>query len=121
MITITGQTPSHKNSKQWTGKKLINNKLYLRWRRGAEIEVLQQCPEAYKDGLEVSMRFFVKDKRPRDLDNMMASVMDVLVAASAIRDDNCFVVYAVRGVFGGIDRLNPRAEVKIRYLRSSHG
>jgi Holliday junction resolvase RusA-like endonuclease len=113
VIIIHGQTPSHKNSKVWTGRLLINNKLYLRWRGGAEIDVLNQCKVRYIDCVEVQMTFFVKDKRLRDLDNMVASVLDVLAKSTVIRDDNVFVVRGIHAYFGGIDRANPRAEVEI--------
>ena len=118
MIVVHGQTPSHKNSKQifrtMNGRTILaNNKKYLAWKRGAEIEALNQAKREYTDGVEIEMTFFIKDKRPRDLDNMVASVLDVLVEANVIVDDNCFVVRGMHANFGGIDRTNPRAEVEI--------
>jgi hypothetical protein len=39
--------------------------------------------------------------------------MDLLVDAGIIDDDNWYVVPEVRFKFGGVDRLNPRAEITI--------
>jgi Holliday junction resolvase RusA-like endonuclease len=126
MIVISGQTPSHKNSKQMfvsrtTGKMFpANNKKYLAWRNGAEIEVLNQAKYRYTGAVEIEMWFFVRDKRPRDLDNMVASVLDVLVAASVISDDNCFVVRGIHAYLGDVDQANPRAEIEICSLEGAN-
>ena len=113
MITIHGQTPSHKNSKLWTGRVLMNNKAYLAWRDDAELDVLGQMDKKYPDGVEVEMTFYVADRRRRDIDNMVASILDVLVSTGVITDDNCFVVRGIHAYYGGIDRQDPRAEVEI--------
>lgn len=117
MIIISGQTPSHKNSKQIFRSKsgrtiLANNDRYLNWRGGAIIEVLNQAKKSYK-AAEIEMTFYTKDRRGRDLDNMVASVLDVLVHANVIEDDNCFMVRGIHAYFGGIDRVKPRVEIKI--------
>lgn len=113
MITIHGQTPSHKNSKLWTGRVLMNNKAYLAWRDDAELDVLGQMDKKYPDGVEVEMTFYVCDRRRRDIDNMIASILDVLVSTGVITDDNCFVVRGIHAYYGGIDREDPRAEVEL--------
>lgn len=121
-IIITGQTPSHKNSKvmtlnRSTGKLFPrNNDRYLSWKGGAEVEILNQVRHRHRGTVGVIMTFFVKDRRPRDLDNMAASVLDVLVSTGSIDDDNVFVVPEISIHFGGISKSNPRAEITIQNL-----
>lgn len=121
-IIITGQTPSHKNSKvmtlnRSTGKLFPrNNDRYLSWKGVAEVEVLNQVRHRHRGTVGVSMTFFVKDRRPRDLDNMAASVLDVLVSTGLVEDDNIFIVPDIRLTFGGINKSKPRVEIEILEL-----
>lgn len=119
MIILHGQTPSHKNSKQMfrssrTGKMFpANNNKYLAWKNSAIVDA-NLSKEKYSDSrlkLCMSVRFFVKDKRRRDLDNMVASVQDVLVEAGIIQDDNAFCLSTIFAHLQGIDKENPRAEI----------
>ncbi len=116
-ITLSGQTPSHKNSKQLfrVGNRRIvaNNNKYLQWRNGAIVEAKSQMMRSCTGTVGLIVEFYTKDKRARDLDNMLASVQDVLVAANVIEDDNCFILSQVIATFAGIDQANPRAEVAI--------
>ncbi len=130
MIVIHGQTPSHKNSRnvvrnRATGRPFLRNTdQFLSWAQGAEVEVLSQARRKFRGELRIVIRFFVKNKVGRDLDNMAASVLDVLsppgkgkkYGAGVIDDDSCFVVPDVHLIFGGIDREDPRAEIDIYEL-----
>lgn len=121
-IIITGQTPSHKNSKvmtlnRSTGKLFPrNNDRYLSWKGVAEVEALNQVRHRHRGTVGVSMTFFVKDRRPRDLDNMAASVLDVLVSTGLVEDDNIFIVPDIRLTFGGINKSKLRVEIEILEL-----
>lgn len=64
---------------------------------------------------DVSVKFFAHDARRFDLSNKVESVMDLLVDAGIIEDDNCDTVSTLHISYEGIDRINPRAEVKITY------
>ena len=119
MIVLTGQTPSHKNSKQMfvnrkSGRSFpANNKNYLAWKSGAIYEAKYESEKKNIESCALVMTFFVKDKRHRDLDNMIASVQDVLVEAGVLSDDNVFNLPMIFANFGGIDRENPRAAISI--------
>lgn len=63
----------------------------------------------------VEVMMYAHDARKFDLTNKAESVMDLLVDAGIIEDDNCEIVGNLELAFGGIDRTNPRAEVQITY------
>ena len=97
MIFIEGNVPSSKNSKQWTGKFLINSKTvskYLKeygnqWQNEVTIECfksgLQDKEKPYKIGF-----YFVRDsKRKFDYINACQLPCDLMVKHGWIDDDNC--------------------------------
>ena len=55
-----------------------------------------------------------KDLRRRDLDNQATAILDGLVAAGVIPDDSCDVVTKLSITYKGIDKEEPRAEIKIK-------
>ena len=87
-ITIKGQTPSQKNGKQIvknrsTGNMFImSNSRVKNWQEDA-IQQLVQYPHKFTGRVQIDYMFYVKDKVQRDLDNMIASVNDVLQVANA--------------------------------------
>lgn len=66
-----------------------------------------------KKSYHVGITFFSHDSRLFDLTNKADSVMDLLVDAGILDDDNCATVGLLQLEYGGIDRKNPRAEVQI--------
>lgn len=87
-ITILGQTPSQKNGKQIvknrsTGNMFImSNSRVKTWQADA-IEQLKEVDFKFNGRVQIDYMFYVKDKVQRDLDNMIASVNDVLQVANA--------------------------------------
>lgn len=61
----------------------------------------------------VELTFYPSTKRRGDLDNKAASILDLLVDCKIITDDSWFIVPKLVLKFGGIDRLNPRAEIYV--------
>lgn len=49
----------------------------------------------------------------RDLDNQITSLLDGLVAAGVLPDDCSTIVTSITANYGGVDRINPRAEIHI--------
>ena len=92
-ILIDGQVPSLKNSKRimpmWGAKKvrLISSQQVLDWKESAllQLDPLEQRIRTEKR-LQIDYMFYVKDNTQRDLDNMIASVNDVLQAACADKE-----------------------------------
>jgi hypothetical protein len=61
----------------------------------------------------IFIEIYAPDKRAFDLSNKAESLMDLMVDAGIIKDDNVYVVPKLELVFGGIDKENPRAIVVI--------
>lgn len=62
---------------------------------------------------EIIIDFYVENKRKADLSNKAESIMDLLVDASVIEDDNFFVVPRLILNYKGQDKEKPRAEIDI--------
>jgi hypothetical protein len=56
--------------------------------------------------------FYVQDKRGRDIDNMVVSANDAMVAAGIIPGDT-WQLLQCGGFRAEIDRDNPRAEIEL--------
>ena len=61
----------------------------------------------------VTLAFYAESKRRKDLTNCAEGVMDLLVKAGILQDDNWFVVPKIVLVFGGVDRKESRVEIQI--------
>lgn len=62
---------------------------------------------------KISIEVWQKDFRRRDLDNQATAILDGLVVADVIPDDCCDAVPKLEIEYKGIDKENPRAEIKI--------
>ena len=61
----------------------------------------------------VSVTVYEPNNIRRDLDNQITSILDGLVSAGALPDDCANIVTNLSVKYGGIDRVNPRAEIHI--------
>jgi Holliday junction resolvase RusA-like endonuclease len=119
-LTITGDVPSKKNSKQIIyvrGRPLIiPSKNHKDWHTQAISQLLAKRPakRQIKGNIEiVELIFYPSNKRLFDLSNKAESILDLLVDAGVIEDDNYSIVPELNLKFGGQDKENPRAEVNI--------
>lgn len=115
-LTIIGNVPSKKNSKKLF---FIRNRPifapstnYEKWHKQALPQLLGKSPVEgqIKD---IELIFYPESKRKSDLTNKAESIMDLLVDAGIIEDDNWFVIPKVVLIFGGVDKNNPRCEITI--------
>src|SRR5260221_8424989 len=110
-FVISGQTPAKKNSKQLFihgGKPaMVSSKRYLDWEKSALWELKIIKPVVLYP-TQLSLYFFFRDLRRRDLDNCVSSVCDVLVKAGIIPDDDVLHLRAIDAYYAGVDRVNPR-------------
>ena len=117
-IFIPGNVPSSKNSKQWTGKMLINSKstrayikatieFYLKSRVGFQ-KMLKGKEKPYK----VSLQFIRGTKHKFDYINPAQTVQDLMVKYNWIKDDNCEEIIPVFEEYK-YDKKNPGVIIKI--------
>lgn len=115
-ITITGNTPSKKNQKQIIyvrGKPLIiPSKRHKEWHTQAMSQLHGIKPVASQiSAIEVTL--YPPNKRLFDISNRAETLLDILVDAKIIEDDNYKIVPKLISEFGEIDKDNPRAEITI--------
>lgn len=115
-LVISGDTPSKKNSKQLIqvkGRTIpISSKHYRVWEKAA-LKELQWNDGPLPDGCSVEITIFPGTRRAADLSNKAESILDAMVLAGIIADDNWYIIPSVVLKFGGVDRFKPRAEVVI--------
>ena len=123
-IVLPGQTPAQKNNKQivgirpvskglWRGTPtIVDSKITKTW-RDATAKLLSDAHTAVLTGQIVAhYTFYVKDKRGRDIDNMVVSCNDALVKGGVIPGDT-WQKLRIAGAIAVIDRENPRAEIEL--------
>jgi len=137
-IVIFGQTPSKKNNKQIrqnrkTGQRFIGSSDIAKgWEIDALTQLKQECRRFNKGRIQIDYMFYVVDDVQRDLDNMVASVNDVLQQANALATIKNGKLKLLKGtgiIYGDhwqklrlgsadaeIDRKNPRVEIIITEL-----
>lgn len=122
-LTIKGNIPSLKNSKQIyrnskTGRPFITASDNAKaWMNSATVQLLSQMnelkPEPFNYPINITMVFYYKDKTRKDLDNSASGVLDALVKAKVIDDDDHKHVDNVFLQFSGYDKANPRVEIHL--------
>lgn len=111
-ITIYGSTPSKKNSKIMVcrGKVpiLLPSSKYSSWHKDALAQLIGNKPIKSKS---ITLTFFAGDNRKFDLSNKAESIMDTLVDAGLLEDDNYSVVSELTLRFGGVEKGGARCEI----------
>lgn len=117
-VTLKGRIPSKKNNKQRTGRALISSKAY----RERESEQLKSLlaqnikPRRFKWPYSVSYTFYLPDARKTDLSNKVESINDLFVKFWLFADDNRNIIREMHVRADGIDKSNPRCEVRIKTM-----
>lgn len=75
-----------------------------------QLSVVEKVPGT----VEIEIGIINKDRRKRDLDNQLASIMDALKNNNIIEDDNCYVVKKETIYFIGVDVENPGAKISVK-------
>lgn len=118
-VEILGETPAKKNSRiTLPNGKTIPSKRYRDWRGSALPQVFRQIGgprPAINEPCEVAMEFVHGDRRRRDCDNGASSVLDLLVDAGVLADDNWEIVRSLK-VSNAYEKGNPRVAVRIDAL-----
>lgn len=118
-LSVSGRVPSKKNSKQIImvrGRPLIiSSKDHKSWHGDALKQLRSQNlpPTSLENVKKVSVVVYGENKRKFDLSNKVESIMDLLVDAKILLDDNYEVVPHLEVIYGGIKKENPGAEIEI--------
>lgn len=119
-IVLYGNVPSKKNNKRlvWHGRKpsLLSSEAHEVWHTEQMYRLCEKRPKHPIEKCDVEAVFYLRDRRKRDLSNMWEGVADLLVDARYLKDDNYTVLSDVHLMFGGIDKENPRAVVRLFVL-----
>ena len=123
ILRLTAPIPSKKNSRLVVGRgrgRALNipSAQYREWHRANLGSVRSQlaAQEIPAAPLELRLRIYLADRRRRDLDNALSSVLDLLVDAGALKDDSWAVVQRMQAeaeLAGG----EPGAVVEIEPIR----
>lgn len=112
-IVIYGSTPSKKNSKIMVcrGKFpiLLPSNKYTEWHKDALQQLIGSKPI---HSPKLTLTFYAGDNRKYDLSNKTESIMDLLVDAGLIQDDNYSVISDLHLKFGGVERGQARCEIE---------
>lgn len=115
---IPKNTPSSKNSKQWTGKFLVWSKKSLQYVKDTEIYWKQFKEEFIRESsgkelpLKVSFTFVRNSKHKFDYVNPLQTVLDLMVRYEWIEDDNADIILPVFLPYK-YDKENPGVEIKV--------
>lgn len=114
-IILAGRIPSKKNSKRVFrsgGRTVVaSSRNHNIWHRKAFFEIKEQKARPMTGPLSVKMTFWLPDNRKSDLTNKAESVMDLLVDAGIIEDDNVKICPKITLEFAGVDTKNARVEI----------
>ena len=114
---LEGQVIPKKNSRRLFYKKgrIINipSKSYQEWHdddlKQIKIWKVPKLNPPYK----LSLSFWFKDKRPKDLDNSLASICDLLQDAEVIQDDDAKLLTETHCYYKGVSKESPRVKIDI--------
>lgn len=117
-FTITGETPSKKNSKRWaqrgSRRVLLPSENHEAWHQDAGYQLKRQARPSSPIALaSVAVDLYPGTARKGDLTNKAESIMDLLVDVGVLEDDNWHAVPKLTLRMRSIDRGNPRAEITV--------
>ena len=119
-LTFEGPMPTKKNSMKLICRgnrpRIIQSDQYRAYAKDIAQQMMPFGNQFIPGEVEVRCLYWVKDRRKRDLLNLMAATHDLLEDNGFIEDDAL-----IRSVDGsrivGIDRCYPRVEITIRQWR----
>ena len=115
---ISGRIPSKKNSRCLfvRGGRLVNipSAKYSAWHKDAMLQIAAVAKKHVPmSNINIVLDFLAPDKRASDLTNKAESIMDLLVDAGILVDDNWWVLNKIVLNFKGVDKVKPGCSVQI--------
>lgn len=138
-ITILGQVPASKNNKsvgrnRYTGKTFVtSSKTVKEWNESALIQ-LSTLKNKIKNPILVTYVFYIKNKTRRDIDNMVATVNDILqkvgaepnpnkrnsyIKGTGFIEDDSWDKLQIKGAYAILDKENPRVDIYIEEMNET--
>lgn len=118
-FNLDGETPSKKNNRVFLKNgRNIPNVRFQKWHSNAIAELFKQMLDKPLDHfpineeVEITLLFYHGDNRRRDSDNGASSILDTLVDAHILKDDNWQIVKALN-IINEYDKENPRCYIEI--------
>jgi len=122
IINLRGRIPSKKNSKIMVCRGrfpiLLPSKAHKEWNEAQMWLLKGKTPPKPLEYVKIDITLIAPDKRATDLSNKAESIMDLLVDANYIKDDNWFCVPILNLRFDGVDKENCGAIVEITQLEN---
>lgn len=108
-------TPSSKNSRQWTGKYFIVSKTVKKWREKTAVHWMKEkrgfinALKGKQKPYRIGFHFVRNSRRKYDWANPLQTITDEMVKYGWIDDDNIFEIVPFPYVKnGGYTTLNPK-------------
>lgn len=96
--------------------KVLPSAAYLKYARAAKM-YLNPAPKNPLDGrYNVKCLYYMPARRKVDKTNLESAIMDILVDARILKDDNSSIVAATDGSRVLYDKANPRTEIFIEEM-----
>lgn len=116
-IYLQGETPSKKNSRINTRSgRSFPSKRYMDWHNNAIAQIYQQLqiftPIDKDEQVKLIVTFYHGDLKRRDSDNQLSSILDTLVDAKVLPDDNWRIIPR-KEIIDEYDKNNARCVIKI--------
>jgi Holliday junction resolvase RusA-like endonuclease len=116
-LEIEGTVPSKKNGRRFVvagGRvRSMPSLNYEAWHTAALWQLKKVKPYSGEYPVTVSISLYFATKHRKDLDNVASSILDTLVDAGIIVDDDVTHVDMLETMFIAYDKANPRALVWI--------
>ena len=117
-IFISGNVPSSKNGKRWTGKYLIHSKTTMNYIKDSKEEYVKyrskflNMIQGKQSPYKVSFTFHRGSRRKFDYLNPAQTVQDLMVKYNWIEDDNCEFMIPYFGVYD-YNKEKPGVTIKV--------
>ena len=123
-ITLEGECPSKKNSRINTRSgRSFPNQRYMKWHNAVvsqlHLLLLQKQIHAFTDcKVRMTVTFTHDTLRRRDSDNQLSSVLDTLVDAGILEDDNWKII-PEKHIYDKYKKDHARCEIEIEMIEES--
>lgn len=116
-IVLTGRIPSKKNSKRWIKRGrfnyLVPSEDHEVWHQQAMDQLKKQAVIPIQGQVGADVAFYMPDDRKADLSNKFESIADLLKDYGVIEDDKWQIMPVIILQSMRIDRINPRAIIRL--------